>query len=77
MRGTETSAAIDDGLSADMASAIRSGRPHRANGEMAYHVLDLMHAVHDASHEGRHIEVASTCARPAPLPLGLSHRAVD
>jgi predicted dehydrogenase len=62
---------------ADMASAIRSGRPHRANGEMAYHVLDLMHAVHDASQEGRHIEVASTCARPAPLPLGLSHRAVD
>jgi hypothetical protein len=44
---------------------------------MAYHVLDLMHAVHDASQEGRHIEVASTCARPAPLPLGLSHRAVD
>jgi predicted dehydrogenase len=62
---------------ADMASAIRSGRPHRANGEMAYHVLDLMHAFHDASQEGRHIEVSSTCARPAPLPLGLSHRAVD
>lgn len=34
---------------ADMAHALRSGRPHRANGEMAYHVLDLMHAIHDAS----------------------------
>ncbi len=56
---------------ADMAYAIRSGRAQRASGELAYHVLDIMHAFHDASREGRHVELASTCSRPAPLPLGL------
>jgi hypothetical protein len=35
---------------------------------MAYHVLDIMHAIHDASNEGRHIELTSTCQQPAPLP---------
>ena len=29
---------------ADMANAIRSGRPHRASGELALHVLDAMEA---------------------------------
>jgi predicted dehydrogenase len=53
---------------ADMARALRSGRPQRASGELAYHVLDLMHAFHDASAEGRHVELQSTCARPAALP---------
>ena len=62
---------------ADMANAHRSGRPHRANGEMAYHVLDIMHAVHDASREGRHIDLESTCTRPAPLPLGLVAGTLD
>ena len=57
---------------ADMAVAIRSGRPHRASGALAYHVLDLMHAFHDASHAGMHIDIASACDRPTPLPLGLA-----
>ena len=30
---------------ADMAHALQSGRPHRANGDLAYHVLDAMLAV--------------------------------
>lgn len=54
---------------ADMARAIQRGEPHRASGQLAYHVLDLMHAIHDASHEGRHIAISSTCDRPAPLPF--------
>ena len=29
----------------DMVSAIRSGRMHRANGGLAYHVLEVMLAV--------------------------------
>ena len=62
---------------ADMAAALRSGRPHRASGALAYHVLDLMHAFHDASEQGRHVDVASTCERPAPLPVGLANGAVD
>lgn len=62
---------------ADMAYAITSGRPHRCSGEMAYHVLDLMHAFHDASEAGKHIQVESTCAQPAPLPLGLLPGTLD
>lgn len=62
---------------ADMACALRSGRPHRASGELAYHVLDAMHAFHDASHEGRHVELTSACTRPAPLPMGLREGALD
>lgn len=56
---------------ADMAYALRSGRPHRANGELAYHVLDLMYAFHDSSETGAHVVVQSAPDRPAPLPVGL------
>lgn len=56
---------------ADMAYAIRSGREHRANGEMAYHILDIMHGFHDASASGKHYELKSTCKRPDALPIGL------
>ena len=62
---------------ADMATAIRSGRKHRANGEMAYHVLDIMHTIHDSAREGRHIEMASTCTQPAPMPVGLPLSVLD
>lgn len=58
---------------ADMAQAMRAGRAPRASGELAYHVLDILEAIHEASQEGRHIELKSTCARPDPLPPG-SHR---
>lgn len=56
---------------ADMAYALRQGRQHRANGELAYHVLDLMLAFEEASVQGRHVEISSTCERPAPLALGV------
>ncbi len=56
---------------ADMAYAQQSGRPHRASPELVYHVLDLMHAFHESSAQGKHLELESTCQRPAPLPLGL------
>lgn len=52
---------------ADMAAAIAEGRPHRASGEIAYHVLDIMHAFHDASENGRHIDLESSCGRPAAM----------
>lgn len=51
----------------DMAEAIDEGRPHRASGEMTYHVLDIMHGIHDASSSGKYYDVPSTCARPTPL----------
>jgi predicted dehydrogenase len=51
----------------DMAEAIGEGRPHRASGELAYHVLDVMHGIHDASASGQYYNVQSTCVRPEPL----------
>ncbi|NLA58828.1 MAG: Gfo/Idh/MocA family oxidoreductase [Firmicutes bacterium] len=62
---------------ADMAYAIRCARPHRANGDMAYHVLDVMHGFLDASETGTHYKPSSTCTRPAHLPLGLTHGQLD
>jgi predicted dehydrogenase len=50
---------------ADMASALRSGFPHRASGELAYHVLEVMHAVETASRDGRHVVITSAPERPA------------
>lgn len=56
---------------ADMAYALLNGRKNRANGEMAYHVLDMMHGFHDASIGGKHYDLQSTCVQPAALPLGM------
>jgi len=56
---------------ADLAYAITSGREQRASGDLAFHVLDIMTSFEMASDSGRHVDVASGCARPAPLPLGL------
>jgi predicted dehydrogenase len=62
---------------ADMAHALRSGRKHRPNGEMAYHVLDIMHAFHDSSDQRAHVSLESSCERPAALPIGLVHGLLD
>lgn len=56
---------------AEMATAIRANRPHRANGALAYHVLEVMHACETSSQSGRHVEILSCPQRPAALPLGL------
>lgn len=52
---------------ADLTIAIRDTRPHRASGEMAYHVLELMHAFLTSSDQGKHIDVVSNCEQPEPL----------
>jgi hypothetical protein len=54
---------------AEMAWALRSGRQPRAGGELLYHVLDIMCAIHEASDRGQQVEIHSTCARPAPFDL--------
>jgi predicted dehydrogenase len=53
---------------ADMALALRTGSPQRASGELTYHVLDIMHAIHDSAAQGRRIVLDSGVARPEPLP---------
>jgi predicted dehydrogenase len=55
---------------ADMADAIRAGRPQRASGELAYHVLDVMAAFEEASSIGHHILIASGPLRVEAVPAG-------
>lgn len=52
---------------ADMAYAILNGGKYRANGELAYHVLEAMHGFHDSSDNGTHYRMQSTCERPESL----------
>ena len=44
---------------ADMAHAIRENRPHRASGELAFHVLEVMEAFQRSSDTGTHVAIAS------------------
>lgn len=53
----------------DIALAIRENRPHRANGELALHVLETMLSFERSSTEGRHITIESQPNRPAPMPV--------
>lgn len=62
---------------ADMAYALRTGRPHRASGDLAYHVLDVMQSFDESSQGGRSVRVKSTVKRPAPLPMGLLKGQLD
>jgi len=62
---------------ADLAMALRTGRKHRASGELTFHVLDVMLAFEEASGAGRHVELQSTCERPAAMPPGLAVGQVD
>ncbi|WP_092093296.1 Gfo/Idh/MocA family protein [Curtobacterium sp. UNCCL20] len=55
---------------ADMAHAIATDRPHRASGELAYHVLEIMEAIATAAHEHRVVTVDSRVDRPATVPAG-------
>ena len=52
----------------EMARAIRAGRPHRASGELAYHVLDTMISIEEAIASSSFVTVQSTFERQPPLP---------
>lgn len=62
---------------ADMAYGLRYGRAHRASGELAYHVLDVMHTFYDSSLQEQHVRVESNCEQPRPLPTGLPLGTLD
>ncbi|WP_186445909.1 Gfo/Idh/MocA family protein [Paenibacillus cremeus] len=53
----------------DMARAIRTGEPHRANGEIGYQVLEALHGFHIASSENKHYIMQGTCERPPAMPI--------
>ncbi|MBF8189539.1 Gfo/Idh/MocA family oxidoreductase [Nonomuraea sp. K274] len=52
----------------DMARSIRAATPHRASGELAYHVLELMTAIEESGGSSEFRGIASTTATPEPLP---------
>ncbi len=62
---------------ADMAHAIRAGRPHRANGALALHVLEVMEAFQTSSDAGKSIAIATRPERPAPMPASLAVGELD
>lgn len=62
---------------ADLAKAAQDGRPHRASGDLALHVLEAMTAFDASSESGAHVELQTTCDRPAALPTGLAPGELD
>ena len=56
---------------ADMAEAIRNGRPHRMSAEMALHAVEVMEALHVSARTGRRVSIKQRFQRPAPLAPGL------
>lgn len=50
----------------DLAVAVTEGRPPRAGGEQAAHVVDVMETIIRAAAEGKSLAVSSRFKRPAP-----------
>ncbi len=62
---------------ADLAWAIRENRPHRASGDLALHVLEVMEAFQVSSDEGRHVTIASRPERPAAVRADVAAGRLD
>ena len=56
---------------ADMAHGIVGNRPHRANGDLALHVLEVMEAFETSSQSGKVVTITTPVERPAPLSQSL------
>lgn len=52
----------------DMALALKEGRPARADGALALHVCEVMHASLKAADKGQTLKLETTCERPLPMP---------
>jgi hypothetical protein len=48
----------------DLVEAVNEGRPHRASGELALHVLETMHAILRSAEDGITVGVSSL-----PVPV--------
>jgi hypothetical protein len=53
----------------ELARAIRAGVPERANGEQAYHVVDIMVSIAEAAASGQWVDVQSTVPLAEALPI--------
>jgi len=52
---------------AEMAAAMLAGRPHRASGEHAAHVVEILGATTESMQHGRPVAVESSFEPPAPM----------
>ena len=52
---------------AEMADAILHGRPHRASGEMALHVLDIIDTLMRSGERNQPLTLSTACPRPQAL----------
>lgn len=69
----EPAQGMDWGLGvADMAHAILAGEPHRATGEMAAHIVEILEAASRSMQVGSYVGLASTFAPPAPMPWAVA-----
>jgi predicted dehydrogenase len=55
---------------AEMAQAIRAGRPERASGALAYHVLDIMVSITESASRGETVTVESSFEKASAVPDG-------
>jgi predicted dehydrogenase len=62
---------------ADMAQAIRTGRPHRASAQLATHVLDVMLSFDTCAETGCTYTVTRQCEKPAAFRPGMQPGEVD
>src|ERR671923_236782 len=52
---------------AEMAEAIENGRPHRATGEQAAHVVEIASSIYASIRDQRPVELSTTFTPPAPM----------
>lgn len=57
---------------ADMARCIETGDKPRASGELANHVLEIMHSFHISSATKKYVELSTSCQQPKLLSMGLN-----
>lgn len=57
---------------AEMAWSLRRGRKNRANKEMAYHALEVLHGIVRSSETGTSLVMQSTFEKMPPIPRGYS-----
>ncbi|MBN2628800.1 MAG: hypothetical protein JXA95_19205, partial [Spirochaetales bacterium] len=56
--------------SAEMAWSLKKGRNHRANKEMAYHALEVLHGLRISGEKKSYYQLESTFEQTSPLPKG-------
>jgi len=62
---------------ADMAKAIQTNRAHRANGDMAYHALEIMHGFYISADEGKFYNLKSSFTQPDAMIANLPEYTLD